>query len=227
MPFTFVRQVVDDFVRVSDGESFNTARRLAREEGLLVGGSSGTALAAAIKYAPRLPAGSNVVVLFPDTGRNYLTKIFSDDWMFENGFLKRAPEKIRVGEILKSKDRFQPLIYANAEDLAINAANTIRENGISQLPVLKDKRVVGGLNEVTLIKLLYDGVNLAEKRVSEIMCGGLPILDAEVDVAELYRLFMAGNVGVVITRRGEAEGFLSRIDLANFWIKRIKVRKAE
>lgn len=225
VPVTFNRQVVDEFVRVSDTESFDITRRLAREEGLLVGGSSGTALAAALKYAERLPAGSNIVVLLPDTGRNYLTKIFSDDWMFENGFLEQAPEKVTVGEILRLKEQSPSLIYINADDLAIDAVNIMRENGISQLPILKNRKVVGSLNEVTLIKLLYDGTNLSENKVSEVMGSVLPQLDASVNISELYRLLMAGHVGVIITKNDDAEGFLSRIDLANFWIKRMKARK--
>ncbi len=88
IPKTFNRQVVDEMVRVSDQESFQTARRLAREEGILAGGSSGTALAAALKFAPRLHQPKYIVVFLPDTGRNYLSKMYSDAWMSENGFLQ-------------------------------------------------------------------------------------------------------------------------------------------
>jgi len=224
VPITFNRPIVDEMIRVSDTESFEMTRRLAREEGILAGGSSGTALAAALKYAERLPAGKNIVVHLPDSGRNYLTKIFSDDWMYENGFLAQAPEKVTVGEILKLKEKMPSLISINAHDLAINAADIMRENGISQLPILEDKKVVGGLNEVTLIKLLFDGINLSENKVSEVMGKALPQIDESVNISELYRLLLAGHGGVIITKNNQAEGFLARIDLVNFWIKRMKVR---
>lgn len=221
IPITFDRRVVDDFVRASDFESFDMTRRLAREEGILAGGSAGTALAAAVKYAQRLPEGSNIVVLLPDTGRNYLTKIFSDDWMFENGFLEKAPEKISVGEILNSKGRMPSLISIDVDDLAINAATIMKEEGISQLPVLKNQQVVGGINEVTLIKLLYDGVNLSKKRVSDIMSEALPQIDENIDISELYRLLMAGYGGVIVTKNEQAQGFLAKMDFADYWIDKI------
>jgi cystathionine beta-synthase len=226
VPITFDRRVVDEFVRVSDAESFNWTRRLAREEGILSGGSSGTALAAAVKYAQRLPKGSNVVVLLPDTGRNYLTKIFSDDWMFENGFLNNAPEKVTVGEILRMKDKMPSLISIGSNDLAINAVNIMSENEISQLPVVEgqNKKIVGGLNEFTLIKLLHDGINLQHSKVSDVMGNPLPTLEEDINISELYRLLMAGHGGVIVTRDDEARGFLSRIDLVNYWTKRMKAR---
>lgn len=225
IPVTFDRQVVDDMVRVSDSESFLMTRRLAREEGLLVGGSAGTAVAGALKYAERLKNIKNIVVLLPDTGRNYLTKIFSDEWMFENGFLGQEPEKVTIGEILKRKMSMPQLVSINVDDLAINAVNIMSENGISQLPVLKDKKVVGGINEVTLIKLLYDGTNLSENKVVDIMGEPLVQLDVEVNISEFYRLLLSGHQGVIVTRNAEAIGFLARIDLVNFLSKRIKARE--
>ena len=224
VPVTFNRQVVDEFIRISDAESFNTTRRLAREEGILAGGSSGTALAAALKYAERLSNGENIVVLLPDTGRNYLTKIFSDDWMFENGFLGQEPEKVSIGEILRLKDRMPSLIAINSHDLAINAVNIMQETGISQLPILQDKKVVGGVNEVTLIKLLHDGTNLYDTKVDEVMGVPFPELSDDVNISELYRLLLAGHGGVIVTKNSEAKGFLTRMDLVNFWTKRMKAR---
>lgn len=221
IPVTFDRRVVDEFVRASDAESFNFARRLAREEGILAGGSAGTALAAAIKYAERLEAGANIVVLLPDTGRNYLTKIFSDDWMFDNGFLDTAPERVSVGEILRLKGRMPSLISVDYDDLVINAANLMKQYEISQLPVLKNSEVVGGLSEITLIKLLYDGVDLDNTKVVAVMTTSLPQLDENVDISELYRLLMAGYGGIIVTKNKQAQGFLAKMDFADFWIKKV------
>lgn len=221
IPVTFDRRVVDEFVRASDFESFNMTRRLAREEGILAGGSAGTALTAAVKYAQRLPKGSNIVVLLPDTGRNYLTKIFSDDWMFKNGFLEKAPEKITVGEILNSKERMSSLISIDADDFAIEAANIMRENDISQLLVTKDDQVVGSLNEVTLIKLLYDGLDLTKSKIFKVMSEPLPQLEESIDISELYRLLLAGYGGIIVTKNNQPRGFLSKMDLADFWISRV------
>lgn len=226
IPVTFDRRVVDDFVRASDAESFGSARRLAREEGILVGGSAGTALAAALKYAERLESGSNIVVMLPDTGRNYLTKIFSDDWMFENGFLDKAPERITVGALLKSKERMPSLISIDYQESVLNAANIMKKYEISQLPVLKNGEVVGGLSEITLIKLLYDGVNLNETKVAAVMTTSLPQLDENVDIQELYRLLMAGYGGVIITKNNQAEGFLAKMDFADYWINKVAKKEA-
>lgn len=228
IPVTFDRRVVDEFVRASDTESFNFARRLAREEGILAGGSAGTALAAAVKYAQRLEANKNIVVLLPDTGRNYLTKIFSDDWMFENGFLDKAPEKISVGEILQSKSvkgRMPSLISIDYQDSVINAANLMKQHEISQIPVLKNGEVVGGLSEITLIKLLYDGINLSETKVAAVMTTSLPQLDESVDILELYRLLMAGYGGVIITKNNQAQGFLAKMDFADYWINKLATKE--
>lgn len=224
IPVTFDRRVVDEFVRASDAESFNFARRLAREEGILAGGSAGTALAAAVKYAQRLETGKNIVVLLPDTGRNYLTKIFSDDWMFENGFSDKTPEKISVGEILKSKNekgRMPSLVSIDYQDLVIKAANLMKQHEISQIPVLKNGEVIGGLSEITLIKLLYDGVNLSETKIAAVMTTSLPQLDENIDISELYRLLMAGYGGVIITKNNQAQGFLAKMDFADYWISKL------
>lgn len=217
IPATFNRQVVDDMVRVSDAESFAMARRLAREEGLLVGGSAGTAVAAAVKYARRLEPGRLVVVLLPDTGRNYLSKIFSDRWMAENGYLDYAPQQATAADVLRVKHGMPVLISIEPDEKAIVAAQIMERFGISQLPVIEDGRVVGSVNEVTLVKLLHDRVNLAQEAVCEVMGKPLPQIDEATDISEPYRLLLAGHGGVIVTKAGLAHGFLARIDLVNYW----------
>jgi cystathionine beta-synthase len=219
IPATFNRQVIDDMVRVTDAESFLMARRLAREEGLLVGGSAGMAVVAAVKYARRLEPGKLVVVLLPDTGRNYLSKIYSDRWMQENGYMDHAQQKVIAGDVIGAKD-FPTLISIGPNERVVEALRLMQHYGVSQLPVVDDGRVTGSLNEVTLIRLLHDGIDLQDKCIAEVMGRPLPQVDESVDVSEPYRLLLSGHGGVIVTRGGVARGFLSRIDLANFWAAR-------
>jgi cystathionine beta-synthase len=217
IPATFDRQSVDEFVRVSDRESFDTARRLAREEGLLVGGSAGTAVAAAIKYAHRLEPGSVIVTLLPDTGRNYLSKFLSDDWMAENGFTEIERPRVTVGDVVRAKPGLMPVISVRSDEVAINAVSLLESYGISQLPVIDDDRAVGSINEVILAKALHDHADLRTTPVAAIMGVPLPQLDEAIDVCEPYRLLLAGHSGVLVTSGGMPSGFVSRIDLVEFW----------
>ena len=221
IPKTFNRQVVDEMVRVSDKESFNTVRRLAREEGLLVGGSSGTAVAAALKYAQRLERPRYIVTILPDTGRNYLTKIFSDSWMQENGFWEdKEIRKTKVGEILVQKKDLPPMISVNPQDILSQAVKLMHEYNISQLPVIDKSQVVGSMDEASLMKLLHDGVDFTEQQISAVMGKPLPTMDEEVDISEAYRLLLSGTIGVIVTRNRVPIGVITRADLINYWVMR-------
>ncbi|MGL5804867.1 MAG: cystathionine beta-synthase [Xenococcaceae cyanobacterium] len=219
IPKTFNRQLVDEMVRVSDKESFNMARRLAREEGLLVGGSCGTAVAAAIKYAARLSEPKYIVVLLPDTGRNYLNKIYSDAWMQENGFWAGKTQKtVKVGEILAQKTEFSPLVSVNPDDTLAQATKLLQTLNISQLPVIDRDRVIGSLTEASLMQFLQGGINFSNQKVSAVMGKPLPILDEKVNVSEAYRVLLSGTTGIIIERQEIPIGLITKADLIRYWI---------
>ena len=214
IPKTFNRQLVDEMVRVSDKDSFNTARRLAREEGILAGGSAGTALAAALKFAQRLAEPREIVVILPDTGRNYLSKLYSDEWMQQNGFWQeRAARPIPLGRILAEKSSLSQLIAVRPQDKLRAAIQLLQEHNISQLPVVEDQRVVGSLNEATLMKALHDGVDFRNQEIRAVMGKPLPSLDESTDLAEAYRILLGGSPAIVVTRAGRPLGLVSRFDL--------------
>ena len=219
IPQTFNRQVVDEMIRVSDKESFNIARRLAREEGLLVGGSSGTAVAAALKYAQRLKKPQYMVVLLPDTGRNYLTKMYSDAWMQENGFWEGKEIRItKVKEILSQKKDLPPTISVHSRDILSKAVKLMHGYNISQLPVIDDGKAVGSLQEGSLMKLLHDGVDFTKQEIFAVMGKPLPALDEDTEVSEAYRLLLSGTTGIIVTRDEVPIGVITRADLVNHWM---------
>lgn len=221
IPKTFNRQLVDEMVRVGDKESFNTARRLAREEGLLVGGSCGTAVAAALKYARRLKRPHYIVVVTPDTGRNYITKIYNDAWMQENGFWEdRARSNVSVGEVLRGKLNLRELIAVSPREKVTRAVNMMQAYNISQLPVMEDGRVVGSLSEATVMKLLHDGLDIENQEISAVMARPLPTLDEKTEMSEAYRILLGGIPGIVVTREGKGVGFITRADLIASWTSR-------
>ncbi len=216
VPKTFNSQVVDEWVRVSDYESFKVARDMSRLEGILVGGSCGTCIAAALKYAARLTKDDLVVALSPDTGQNYLSKIYNDEWMIQRGFMKPASRKYTAGEVLARRGPAE-LIALSPDDTAESAIQLLRRHGISQIPVIEDGTVVGGLREITLARLLHARRDPRQVNVREIMARPLPQVDEGMDVDEVYRQLLSGSSGVIVTRGGKVAGILTRIDLVEFW----------
>jgi cystathionine beta-synthase len=216
VPHTLNSHVIDEWIRVSDTDSFQTARQLSRLEGLLVGGSTGTAVAAAMRYARRLGPSDMVVAMCPDTGRNYLTKVYSDEWMTEQGYMTRESQRYSVSDLLRARGPVE-LMAVGPDQRAEDAIQLLRKYGISQMPVLEQGKVVGAIREITLAKLLHEHTDPRQVAVRNIMARPLPQMDEGVDVDEVYRLLMAGNSGVVTTRGGEVTGIITRIDLVDFW----------
>ncbi len=226
VPKTFNSQMVDDWVRISDAESFYVARQLARREGLLVGGSSGTAVAAALRYARRLTGEHLIVALCADTGRNYLSKMFDDAWLRDNNLLTKVEAPHSIGDLLKSRGKHQ-MVAVSPKTSAAEAIEVMQSAGISQLPVLQDGKPVGSVQEMTLARLLHDQSDPARVTVAEIMARPLPVVDTAVHLDEAYRLLLAGNTGVLASQDGKVVDIVTRIDLVQYWSQMGKDERAE
>ena len=216
LPETVDLKVIDEMVRVSDRESFLMARRITREEGLLVGGSSGTAAVAAAKLAKTLPKQAIVVVLFPDSGRGYMSKIFNDEWMIANGFLAEGKRKATVGDVLRGKTPLPPMITVKSDDTVKAALDLLRQYEISQLPVMNGHEIVGSVNDVGVMQAVFDQADILHKPVSDVMGRPFPALEQFEEIERAYKLLTLANPAVVVTDDGEPIGVLARQDIISF-----------
>jgi cystathionine beta-synthase len=216
VPKTFNSQLVDEWVRVSDAESFHVARELARREGILVGGSSGTAVAAALRFARRLGPGDLIVALCADTGRNYLSKFFDDRWLAENHLAHTPATAQTIEDLLRARGT-RTLVTVTPDASAESAIDLLEKHGISQLPVLAEGKAVGSIQEVTLARILHDESDPSRVTVGEVMARPLPTLDMRVHLDEAYRLLLSGNTGILATDGTRIVDIVTRIDLIQFW----------
>jgi cystathionine beta-synthase len=216
VPRTFNSQLVDEWIRISDAESFHTARALARREGMLLGGSSGTSVAAALRYARRLTGEHLVVALGSDTGRNYLSKLFNDDWLAENHLQYDLQPAHSIADLLHTRGP-RHLVTISPQATVGEAIDLMQSAGISQLPVLQDGKAVGSVQEVTVARVLHDNSDPNKVAIGDIMAKPLPQLDALVHLDEAYRLLLSGNTGVLAVANGKVIDIVTRIDLIQYW----------
>jgi cystathionine beta-synthase len=216
LPETVDLRVIDEMVRVSDRDSFLMARRIAREEGLLVGGSSGTAAVAAVRLAKTLPPDAVVVVILPDSGRGYMSKIFNDDWMIANGFLADSKRRATVGDVLRSKTPLPPMITVAHDDTVKTALDLLRRFEISQIPVMRGQEQVGSVNDIGVMQSVFDHADILHQPVSEVMGRPFPSLEQSDEIERAYKLLALANPAVVVTDDGELIGVLARHDIISF-----------
>ncbi len=220
-PSAYDPDQVDRVEAVSDADSFEMTRRLAREEGLLVGGSCGMAVVAALRVARELPDDAVVVVLLPDSGRGYLSKIFNDDWMASYGFMK-AENQRTVGDVLHAKAGDLPaLVHTHPNETLRDAIEILREYGVSQMPVVKAEppvvsgEVAGSVSERALLEALFTGSAHLADPVEKHMSEGLPLVGAGEPVSTA-RHELEGSDAVLVVEDGKPVGVLTRADLLSF-----------
>ncbi|MCK6456185.1 MAG: cystathionine beta-synthase [Phycisphaerae bacterium] len=217
LPRTIDLKLVDRAINVSDRDAFLMTRRLAREEGLLVGGSCGAAVCAALEYARDLPAGTLVVVLLPDTGRAYLSKIYNDEWMQAQGYLAVPGVDLTVGDVLDHKGDLPPMITIQASEPVIKAVEKFRKYEISQLPVVNFKgEIIGGLMDTTVMQLIFDHVDIAQKRVADVMNRAFPRLERSAPIDKAYRVLSLGSSAVLVTDGDVPVGVVTKADIINY-----------
>ncbi len=223
-PETMDPTVVDEWIRVGDRDSFLWARRLAREEGILAGGSAGTTLYAAHQLAQRLGPGKRVLMMVPDSGRNYLSKLYDDNWMLEHGFLERQAPLPTVEEVLRAKHGgdLPALVTIAAHQKVGEGIDTMQQYGISQLPVVRDGQcdsladVIGSLQDRALLERVFINPDVLHEDVASAMQPPLGAIDATATLDEVFATLTGGTNAVVVARDGKPVGVLTRSDLLEF-----------
>lgn len=220
-PTTYDAQMADEVIAVSDKDSFDMTRRLAREEGLLVGGSCGMAVVAALDVARRANPDDLVVVLLPDGGRGYLSKVFNDEWLASYGFGPAAPEQ-SVGDVLRGKSgELPPFIHSHPTESVREAIDILREYGVSQLPVLRAEppvmaaEIVGSISERELLDALFTGTATLADTVDKHMSPVLPQVGTGESVSVAVTALEHADA-VVVLDDGKPVGVLSRQDVLGY-----------
>ena len=220
-PTAYDPSVVDAIVASSDAESFEYTRRLAREEGLLVGGSSGLAVASGLKIARDLPADAVMVILLPDGGRGYLGKVFNDKWMRSYGFAADTDERT-VGDVLKAKTGALPdLVHVHPTDTVRDAIEIMTKYEVSQMPVLTAEppvvmgEVVGAINERSLLEAVFSGGASMTDAVQSLIGASLPLIGVHEPLSAA-KAALAQTDALLVTTDGKPAAVLTRHDLLTF-----------
>ncbi len=215
-PETLDPEIIDRYVTVSDGDSFLAARRLVAREGLFAGGSTGTALCAAVQVARELDdPGAMVATIIPDGGRPYVSKVFNDSWMREHGYLGDEVA-LTVGDVIRARSEERPLLTVGSHDPVGRALELMREHGVSQVPVVsgeEGRAFLGTVSERGLLMASADHPGILGEPVTEVIEPPLPELAAESPVSEAIHMLLGERKPVIVVDDGRALGILVSVDL--------------
>ena len=215
IPKTLDFNFVDEVLIADDRESFLAARKLTREEGIFTGGSSGTALHAGLEFCKKLNEDDIVVIILPDSGSRYVSKMYNDVWMRENGFLK--PERITLRYILESKhSEIPPLVSVHKSTTIRQAIELIKEHNISQLPVVENGKSIGIVTESNLLTTVVNDHTTFDKSVTIAMENPLPEIHMNEEVQSAVKLFMQKMPAVIITDHEKPIGIITRFDVLEY-----------
>lgn len=221
MPSTMDFQYVDDVVRVHDQECFEMTRRLVREEGIFCGASCGAAVVGALKYLKRHDReGMTAVIILPDSAKNYLSKVFNDKWMEENGFMDSPEDMGVVGDILKNKGKKRTLLSLSSDTNIQDAIALLKKHGISQAPVMKDGKLLGVLTEKQLLERALKG--RMDETVEDWVDLNFCVVHDHTEITVLNELFRRFEVALVYKGRTAPQDIITRIDLVDHIASRRK-----
>lgn len=212
IPDVLDRSLIDEWIKSNDRDSFRVARQLIRQEGLLVGGSSGTATWAALQVGQRMQKGQRLVVVLPDSVRNYMTKFVDDAWMRQHGFAQADWEMGTIGELVRSMPRRQ-VITAEVSQRLGDVVDQFKELGISQMPVLDQGKLAGILTETDVLHHLVSGRATRDTSVAEAMVRRVTTVSLSTSAGELPTLFERGEVAMVQDENGEIIAVITKMDL--------------
>jgi len=224
IPDVLDRKLVDRWIKSNDRDSFRVARQLIRQEGLLVGGSSGSAVWAALQVAKELPAGSRVVVILPDSIRNYLTKFVDDTWMRQAGFLDLDWEMGSIGDVVRALPPKNVISMQDDKTLA-DAVEAFKTHGISQLPCTSGERLSGIITETDVLELLVHGRDRATP-LAEVMVRKVSTVAMHDSSGALPEIFERGEVAIVVDEEHKVQALLTKMDLIDFLSSRARFGSA-
>ncbi|KAA3617535.1 MAG: pyridoxal-phosphate dependent enzyme [Calditrichaeota bacterium] len=205
--------VVDDIYQVSDEDGFATCRSLARQEGIFGGGSSGAAVWGALQVAKNLPADKNIVTILPDTGFRYLSKVYNDEWMRDNGLIKNDNTSI-LGELIEKNPK--KLTTTNSQALIKDVINTMKRENISQMPVIDDKKIIGLISESAILDYMLSSGSSSANTIAQLIQTHFTAVDYNVPVFKVLEILKAGENAVLVMKDDKLIDILTKIDLIDY-----------